>query len=76
MSETERAPEDEALLAELTPEQRATLEADRTLRVDDELVWIEPEGRVRREKVARLYYVRTARGIYRWSKIDNALVEV
>jgi hypothetical protein len=70
------APGDEALLAALAPEQRAALEADRTLRVDDELVWIEPEGRVRREKVARLYYVRTARGIYRWSKIDSALVEV
>lgn len=68
--------EDAALLALLTPEQRATLEADGSVRVGDALVWIEPEGRVRREKLARLYYVRTPRGMYRWSKIDDALVEV
>jgi len=69
-------PQDQALLAALSAEQRAALEAERALRVGDELVWIEPEGRVRREKLARLYYVRTARGLYRWSKIDAALVEV
>lgn len=69
-------PEDEARLAALSPEQRATLEAERALRVGDELVWIEPEGRVRREKLARLYYVRTSRGMFRWSKIEDALVEV
>lgn len=67
---------EEALLADLTADQRAALEAARTLRVADELVWIEPEGRVRREKLARLYYVRTARGMYRWSKIEDTLVEV
>lgn len=76
MSETARSPEDEALLAALGPEQRAELEARRVLRVGEALVWIEPEGRVRREPVSRLYYVRTARGIFRWSKIDDALVEV
>jgi len=69
-------PADAALLAALTPEQRAALDAEQTVRVGDALIWIEPEGRVRREKLARLYYVRTARGIYRWSKIDEALVEV
>lgn len=68
--------EDEARLAALTAEQRAELERERALRIGDELVWIEPEGRVRREKLARLYYVRTARGMYRWSKIEDALVEV
>jgi hypothetical protein len=73
---TAARPEDEALLAALAPEQRAVLETERALRVGDELVWIEPEGRVRREKLARLYYVRTARGMFRWSKIEDALVEV
>lgn len=76
MSAPARTPEDEALLATLAPEQRAELEAQRVVRVGDALVWIEPEGRVRREKVAKLYYVRTARGMFRWSKIDDALVEV
>jgi len=71
-----RAREDEALLAALDDEQRAVLEAKGAVRVGDELVWIEPEGRVRREKLARLYYVRTTRGMYRWSKIDDDLVEV
>jgi hypothetical protein len=70
------APADAALLTDLTAEQRSTLESERAVRVGDELVWIEPEGRVRREKVARLYYVRTAKGMFRWSKIDDALVEV
>ena len=76
MSEPARSREDDARLAALTPEQRATLEAEGAVRIGDELVWIEPEGRVRREKLARLYYVRTPRGMYRWSKIDDALVEV
>ena len=76
MSEAGRLPEDDALLSALTPEQRSALAAERVLRVGDALVWIEPEGRVRREKLARLYYVRTSRGMYRWSKIDDALVEV
>ena len=73
---TEVRPEDEARLAALTPEQRAELERERALRIGDELVWIEPEGRVRREKLARLYYVRTSRGMFRWSKIEDVLVEV
>jgi hypothetical protein len=73
---TEVRAEDEERLAALAPEQRAELERERALRVGDELVWIEPEGRVRREKLARLYYVRTARGMFRWSKIEDVLVEV
>jgi hypothetical protein len=76
VSEAARSAEEEALLAGLTAEQRAELETRRFVRAGDALVWIEPEGRVRREPVARLYYVRTARGMYRWSKIDDALVEV
>jgi hypothetical protein len=72
----DQAPADAARLADLEPEQRAVLEKDHVVRVGDELVWVEPEGRVRRERVARLYYVRTAKGMFRWSKIDDALVEV
>lgn len=76
MSEVVRSPAEEAVLAALTPEQRAQLEADRVLRIGDELIWIEAEGRVRKQPVAKLYYVRTSLGMFRWSKIDDALVEV
>lgn len=65
-----------SILEPLTDAERAQLDNNRTLRVGDSLIWIEPEGGVRREKVARLYYVRTARGVFRYSKIDDALVEV
>jgi hypothetical protein len=66
----------QAILGMLTDDQRRELEANRILRLDDSLFWIEPEGLVRREKVSRLYYVRTSRGVYRYSKIDDELVEV
>jgi hypothetical protein len=65
-----------AILDGLSDAQRRELEANRTLRLDDSLVWIEPEGAVRRERVSHLYYVRTSRGVFRYSKIDDALVEV
>ena len=71
-----RPPGEAALLEDLSPEQRRELETRHAVRVGDSLVWIEPEGRVRRERVSRLYYVRTARGVFRYSKIDDALVEV
>lgn len=76
MSDAVLSPAEEGILAALTPEQRAQLEADRVLRVGDELIWIEAEGRVRKQPVSKLYYVRTALGMFRWSKIDDALVEV
>ena len=76
MTEAARSPAEDAILVALTPEQRSQLEADQVLRVGDELIWIEAEGRVRKQPVAKLYYVRTALGMFRWSKIDEALVEV
>lgn len=76
MSDAVRSPAEEAILTALKPEERAQLDADRVLRVGDELIWIEAEGRVRKQPVAKLYYVRTSLGMFRWSKIDDALVEV
>ncbi len=76
MSDVVRSSAEEAILAALTPEQRSQLDADHVLRIGDELIWIEAEGRVRKQPVAKLYYVRTALGMFRWSKIDDALVEV
>lgn len=70
------SPAEEAVLAALTPEQRAQLEAERVLRIGDELIWIEAEGRIRKQPVSKLYYVRTSLGMFRWSKIEDALVEV
>ncbi|MDJ0865913.1 MAG: hypothetical protein QNK03_07375 [Myxococcota bacterium] len=67
---------DQAILDALDDEQRRVLDAEGAVRVGDALVWIEPEGGVRREPVSRLYYVRTPRGVFRFSKIDDALVEV
>ena len=64
------------ILETLNEAERTQLESERMLRVGDTLFWVEPEGRVRREKVTRVYYVRTARGVFRYSKIDDALVEV
>jgi len=40
------------------------------------VVWIEPDGRIRREKTSKLYYIRTRRGIYRVSRISGEVVEV
>lgn len=76
MSDAVRSPAEEAILAALKPEERAQLDADRVLRVGDELIWIETQGRVRKQPVAKLYYVRTSLGMFRWSKIEDALVEV
>ena len=42
----------------------------------DEVVWIEPDGRIRREKLSSLYYIQTRRGVYRVSRISNEVVEV
>lgn len=67
---------DDEIIRQLAPEQQRELAAERVLRVGDTLIWIEPEGTVRREKISRVYYVRTSRGMYRYSKIEDALVEV
>ena len=40
------------------------------------MVWIEPEERVRKEKYSRLYYIRTAKGVYRISRITDEIIEV
>jgi hypothetical protein len=66
----------ELLTADLTPEQQTELEARHVLAVGDEVVWIEPDGRVRREKLTSLYYIRTRRGVYRVSRISKEIVEV
>jgi hypothetical protein len=69
-------PGNDSLTASLTPEERETLEIRYLVTTGDEVVWVEPDGRTRREKLASLYYIRTRRGIYRVSRISKEVVEV
>ena len=67
---------DDPLTASLTPEQKETLQTHHLVTTGDEVVWIEPDGRIRREKLSSLYYIRTRKGVYRVSRISNKVVEV
>ena len=67
---------DDPLIASLTPEEQEALRTRHLVTTGDEVVWIEPDGRIRREKTSKLYYIRTRRGIYRVSRISNEVVEV
>jgi hypothetical protein len=77
---TDRAEEQELandpLIASLTPEEKETLQTRYLVTTGDEVVWVEPDGRIRREKLSSLYYIRTRRGVYRVSRISNEVVEV
>ena len=75
---TDRAEElrDDLLTASLTPEEKETLQTRYLVTTGDEVVWVEPDGRIRREKLSGLYYIRTRRGVYRVSRISNQVVEV
>jgi hypothetical protein len=67
---------DADLLEDLTPEQRQELERRRHLRVGRDLVWIELDGRVRRQRFDSVYYFQTERGVFRVSRLDGEVVEV
>ena len=67
---------DDPLIASLTPEEQEMLRTRHLVTTGDEVVWIEPDGRIRREKTSKLYYIRTRRGVYRVSRISNEVVEV
>ena len=67
---------DDPLIASLTPEEQETLRIRHVVTTGDEVVWIEPDGRIRREETSKLYYIRTRRGVYRVSRISNEVVEV
>lgn len=75
---TEQADElrDDPLIASLTPEEKETLQTRHLVTTEDEVVWVEPDDRIRREKLSSLYYIRTRRGVYRVSRISNKVVEV
>ena len=75
---TEQADElrDDPLIASLTPEEKETLQNRDLVTTGDEVVWVEPDGRIRREKLSSLYYIQTRRGVYRVSRISNQVVEL
>jgi hypothetical protein len=75
-SDPAEALRDNPLIASLTPEEKETLRTRHVVTSGDEVVWIEPDGRVRREKLSSLYYIRTRKGVYRVSRISNKVVEV
>lgn len=66
----------EALLESLSAEERAELETRHHVRSGAHVLWIEPDGRVRREKLLNAYYIRTAKGVFRVSRISKEVVEV
>ena len=67
---------DDPLVASLTPEEQETLRTRHIVTTGNEVVWIEPDGRIRCEKASKLYYIRTGRGVYRVSRISKEVVEV
>jgi hypothetical protein len=64
------------LLQDLSPEQQRELERRSYVTAGKDLVWREPDGTVRREKLSSLYYVRTAAGVFRVSRLTGQVVEV
>lgn len=69
-------PDDHAFLRDLSARERDELERRQHLRRGDEVLWIEPDGRLRREPVSNVYYIQTARGVFRLSRITKEVVEV
>ena len=67
---------DVGLIEDLSEAQRRELELRHVLRVGDDLVWIDPNQRVRRQRASSVYYVPTRRGVYRVSKLTGEVIEV
>lgn len=65
-----------SLLSELSEEETKMLEERHCVRSRDDVYWVEPSGRVRKERASRLYYIQTREGIYRVSKLSGELIEV
>ena len=77
MAEREKAElRDAALIEDLSDEQKRELDLRHYLRVGDELIWIGMDHRVRRERIAQIGYVQTARGVFRVSRLTGKVVEV
>ncbi len=64
------------LLADLTQDDHAHLDARGWVKVAKDIVWIEPGGRARREPLASSYYLATRRGMFRVSRLTREVIEV
>lgn len=64
------------LCQDLSEDERRQLDMRHYVRKGDELVWIELDGDLRREPVSKVYYIHTARGVFRVSRLDGRVVEV
>jgi len=65
-----------SLLSELTEDESKLLEERHCVCRGEDVYWVEPSGRVRKERASRLYYIQTRVGVYRVSKLSGELVEV
>ena len=69
-------PDEDAILGSLSPQERTDLDGKQFVKTGEHLVWIEPDRTVRREQLAKLYYIRTSRGVFRVSRINGEVIEV
>ena len=60
----------------LSAEKRSQLEQRHYVKDGEDLVWIDLDGTVRREALGDLYYLRTAMGVFRVSRLNRKVVEV
>jgi hypothetical protein len=68
--------EKEEFLESLSPEEKHELRLRHFVKSGDYVVWIEPERKVRKEKAAALYYIRTGKGVFRISRLNGEIIEV
>jgi hypothetical protein len=68
--------EKEEFLESLSSEEKDELRLRHFVKSGDDVVWIEPERRVRKEKAAALYYIRTGKGVFRISRLNGEIIEV
>ena len=67
---------DAGLTEDLSDEQQRELALRGYVQLETDVVWRTPDGRIRREPVANLYYIDTTRGIFRVSRLHGRVIEV
>ena len=67
---------DAGLTRDLSDEQQRELALRGYVQLETDVVWQAPDGRVRREPIANLYYIHTTCGIFRVSRLHGRVIEV
>ncbi len=75
-SREERPGGDSPLVGDLSEDEQRELALRHYVKKGKDLLWLEPEGTVRRERTESLYYIRTGRGVFRVSRLNQDVVEV